>query len=269
MLPETPPSPPSSSAPTESRSRDAVTRTAARARHIGLTLGPIAPPFLRLATAAQDPGLLGPLLALPEAVAPGLPLKARGAHAIAFLSYQLAGILALLALDARLGAAPEADAAGLLWAEGDERKLHLRLARLVPISDMAEVGERLAGWAAPFIIAIEGETGLAATAQWKLVADSLALAFLESGRALGMESEGREAGLAILNDVRSLLFSPKTGFVRIIGQGDGRAHYFLERAGCCLAYQAPGGGLCDNCGLHPPATRRQRLAAHVKHEPPA
>jgi hypothetical protein len=100
---------------------------------------------------------------------------------------------------------------------------------------------------APLIAATMVTSGLSAGAQWRLVADNVASAFLYGGKAVGMAERGMELAQQIIAEGR--LQNGKTGYVEIVA-GAARDH-FLVRGGCCRYYTTKGadGDYCTSCVL--------------------
>lgn len=221
-----------------------------------------------MAQAAADAKTLESVLVYSDTFTPGLPDVARGAHAVAFLAYQFASLAAALVLDTATcpdGRAPTA----FRWnasSRPDERRILLG-ASLVSWHGPAQLAALLGAWLAPWIAELNRRTGLKADAQWLLAADSIAAAVLDVGRRLDKEAEACAIGRAVLADPDQPLFSPRTNYVLITAASGGDGRLYVERAGCCLAYRAPGSVLCDSCGLHPPRVRRARLTAHFDRLP--
>lgn len=251
---------------------EVVPLLAAHVPSVQVELGSESEPYLPFEDAAADERIVASLLGHPDRFEERLTPKARGAHAVAILSFQLAKVLAILALANKCEPPLDTYVASIEWrncnsADGPHIKLHL--AMLIPIVEPSNAALILNGWMQPFVFSIAETTGLEPTMQWRLVADSVALAFQQMGDAVGREYEGRKAGLAIVRDERALFHSLDTDFICMSRSGSEQDRYFLRRAGCCLAYQAPGGTVCDNCGLFPTAVQKKRLAAFVDALPPA
>lgn len=239
---------------------------------VQVAIGSRGEPYLSFRNAAMDERFLTSLLGYSDQFAKELTAKSSGAHAAAVLSFQLGKVLAILALAVKLRPSLEADGSSIGWRLSSSScgaVIDLHLARLVPVANTSDVALVLHGWLQPFVVSIAAKTGIEPIMLWRLVADSVALAFEAAGVAVGNGAQGRAAGLALVRDKRALFYSPDTDFICMSGSGSEQDRYFLRRAGCCLAYQAPGGSVCDNCGLLPTAVQRKRLAAFVDALPPA
>lgn len=97
----------------------------------------------------------------------------------------------------------------------------------------------------PIIAATMVTSGLSAGAQWRLVADNVASAFLYGGKSLGMPERGMELAAPIIAEGR--LNNGKTGFLEVKA-GDA-CDWFLVRGGCCRYYTTSGGDYCTSCVL--------------------
>lgn len=118
----------------------------------------------------------------------------------------------------------------------------------------------------PVIGLLQDRTGLSPVAQWRLVADGIAGAFLEVGAALGEEHRAMAAASAILSRVGSPLFSEAAHYTRIgaVWNGIPVERVFRLRSGCCLYYRTEGGDFCDVCVLLDDETKTDRLRTHVE-----
>jgi len=99
----------------------------------------------------------------------------------------------------------------------------------------------------PLIAAVMVTSGLSPGAQWRLVADNVASAFLYAGKGLGVPDRGMAMAREIIAEGR--LNNGKTGFVEI-NAGAAR-DWFLVRGGCCRYYAIKGaeGEYCTSCVL--------------------
>lgn len=118
----------------------------------------------------------------------------------------------------------------------------------------------------PAIGLLQGRTGLSPVAQWRLVGDGIAGAFLEVGAALGEEDRAMAAALAIINRAGSPVFSETARYAKIGAVCDGIPveRIFRLRSGCCLYYRTEGGDFCDVCVLLDDETQKSRLQALVE-----
>ncbi len=123
---------------------------------------------------------------------------------------------------------------------------------------------------APLIDAVAARTGLSRGAQWRIVADSVAGAFLHVGNQLGCAELAMERGQAILAAPNSPLRNRKTGYVRVElpdPAGAERvlfADWYCSRGGCCRYYSVPGGSFCATCVLRKPRDRDALLRADLE-----
>lgn len=108
----------------------------------------------------------------------------------------------------------------------------------------------------PIIAATMVTSGFSAGAQWRLVADNVASAFLYGGKAFGMAERGMEIATAILAEGR--LNNGKTGFIEVRA-GDA-CDWFLVRGGCCRFYTTTGGDYCTSCVLR---KREEQVARYT------
>lgn len=122
----------------------------------------------------------------------------------------------------------------------------------------------------PLIEALHDKTGLARSAMWRLVGDSLAANFLDVGRTYGGEAEARAAALDILKADGSPLANKELHYFSIdirdpAGGGAVIAsRTFRSRGGCCRYYTAEGGGLCSTCVLQKPQDRDRILESRLR-----
>ena len=110
----------------------------------------------------------------------------------------------------------------------------------------------------PIIAATMVTSGLSAGAQWRIVADNVASAFLYAGKALGLADEGRAIAEAIVAEGR--LNNGKTGFVEITAGA--ACEWFLVRGGCCRYYTTTGGEYCTSCVLR---KREDQIARYTEY----
>ena len=110
----------------------------------------------------------------------------------------------------------------------------------------------------PIIAATMVTSGLSAGAQWRIVADNVASAFLYAGKALGHADEGRAMAEGIVAEGR--LNNGKTGFVEITAGA--ACEWFLVRGGCCRFYTTTGGEYCTSCVLR---KREDQIARYTEY----
>jgi hypothetical protein len=108
-------------------------------------------------------------------------------------------------------------------------------------------------------------SGLAPAALWRLVADAVAVQFLDAGRRFGREAEAKADALAILKRPGSPLANKELHYVDIDvpdPRTPGRTLLtwsFRARGGCCRWYTAAPGKLCTSCVLRSDVDRRAAL----------
>jgi hypothetical protein len=100
---------------------------------------------------------------------------------------------------------------------------------------------------APLIAATMVTSGLSPGAQWRLVADNVANAFLWAGKGVGVKERGMELGATLVAEGR--LYNGKTGYLEVTA-GE-RSDHFLTRGGCCRYYltKEGEGEYCTSCVL--------------------
>lgn len=113
---------------------------------------------------------------------------------------------------------------------------------------------------------------LARPAQWRLVADALAVAFLAIGRQLGDEQTAREEGLALIKHPGSPLFNRQTGYFDITLRDKNEPETILARqtfrarGGCCRYYTTDAATYCSTCVLLPSEERNARLENYLQQQ---
>ncbi len=229
----------------------------------------------------NDGGVIEWLLDYQNRFADGMDDRVRGAHLISFYSHHLS--VAAGAIYLRTGLVPDLrpDRLALRFEPAvpqdrvspvdnrpsDARRLDFHFEHTLRGEDPALLFHDLfAESFIPVIDALQGRTGLSRVAQWRLVADGLAGAFLEIGAALGEEERAMAAALAIINRAGSPLSSDAVRYTRIgaICGGVPVERLFRLRSGCCLYYRTDGGDFCDVCVLLDDETQKSRLCAHVE-----
>ena len=98
---------------------------------------------------------------------------------------------------------------------------------------------------APIIAAMMVTTGLSPGAQWRIVADNVALTLLHAGKTFGRAHDGQALAEEIIAEGR--LANGKTGFVEITAGS--ACESFVVRGGCCRYYTTAGGEYCTSCVL--------------------
>lgn len=180
--------------------------------------------------------------------ADGMDSKTRAAYMIGGLAWSLCIWMAAFAFTGnkpirRVAFAQER----YWWAEGTP---HAHEYVRHPIS--IEVGdgppnyrETIEAFFEPIIAATMVTSGLSAGAQWRLVSDNVASAFLYGGKSLGMTERGMEIAAPIIAEGR--LNNGKTGFLEV--KAGEACDWFLVRGGCCRYYTTSGGDYCTSCVL--------------------
>lgn len=213
--------------------------------------------------------------------AAGMDERTRGAHLISFYSHHLAiaaGAIYLLtglvpALDpGRLAisfkpCAPTDASGPARGTAADMRRLHFGFRAFAEApADVSLFHDAFVSTLAPAIDAVRIRTGLSAAAQWRLVADGIAGAFLEIGSAIGDEERAMASALAVVNMAGSPLACDVAHYCRIAAVVGGVPveRTFRLRGGCCLYYRTEGGGFCDVCVLLDQQTQKSRLRAHLE-----
>jgi hypothetical protein len=166
--------------------------------------------------------------------AEGMDDKTRAAYMIGGLAWSVCIWMAALALTGNRPLRSVAFAQERYWwgseAEGHE---YVRYPISIEVGDgPPNHRETIEQTFEPIIAATMVTSGLSAGAQWRLVADNVASAFLYGGKALGLAGRGMEIAAAIIAEGR--LNNGKTGFLEVSA---GKAcDWFLVRGGCCRYY---------------------------------
>jgi hypothetical protein len=114
----------------------------------------------------------------------------------------------------------------------------------------------------PLIARVHQQTRLGHYAQWCLVADSCAALFLNIGRMLKDEAQGKAEGLAFIKSPSSPMNNSKTGYVSL--QYLDYRETFCVRGGCCRYYTVSDTAeKCSTCVLRKPEERNQRLLDYM------
>lgn len=116
----------------------------------------------------------------------------------------------------------------------------------------------------PLVERLADDTRLAPAAQWRLIADSLAMGFLQVGQALGREETAKREALAVVKREGSRLFNKQINFISLplsdtSNNESSRQRSFVSRGGCCRYYTADGGKLCPTCVLEPLSKQHENL----------
>jgi hypothetical protein len=173
---------------------------------------------------------------------PGIDRRGQGAYFIGSVSYYYAFALAWSVLHGRGVPAFTADHLVMQLREGIDLRYRVLAA---PAGDGA-VGALVETALSPLVARIREATRLSEPAQWRLVADGVAGAFIAIGQHLGKLEEARAAGLALVRDPEWRFFNGHTDYYDVEGK------CFLKRGGCCRYYTADAGSYCATCLLRPP-----------------
>lgn len=228
-----------------------------------------------------DGDMLAGLLDYQNRFATGMDDRVRAAHLISFYSHHLS--VAAAAVYLWTGLVPDLSPERLAFrfepvvphgrvslmeaCPADISRFHFRFTHFAGRNDRAlPFHDAFADSFPPVIDALQMRTGLSPVAQWRLVADGIAGAFLDVGAALGDEERAMAAALAIINTAGSPLFSDAVRYQRIeaVCGGTSVQRMFRLRSGCCLFYRTEGGDFCDVCVLLDTETQKSRLQAHVE-----
>lgn len=122
----------------------------------------------------------------------------------------------------------------------------------------------------PLIELLHAETALSRQAMWRLVADSVAVAFLTAGKHRKIEERARADAMAVLKQPGSPLNNRQLQFFDIVVRDDAEPTRVLARqsyrarGGCCRWYTARPGELCSTCVLKKPVERDAALEARLR-----
>jgi hypothetical protein len=221
-----------------------------------------------------DVGGLGPYFVVGVDIEPGDrpvgdlytdpdPVRARIGHIGSALhcGERVAASLAFQGLAAQLGSAPYAAAvlhgavpaltpSVLHWHLGDDGGWRLRCeASGTALVDANELGSLLAGLLAPLVAVVRAQVPIAEGLLWGNAASTIAAA----KRLLTIQRPAAAARAAEV--AQELLGSgPLAGTGELLPPRGPDRHWTFRRRSCCLYYQVPGGGLCEDCVL--PAAAR-------------
>lgn len=118
----------------------------------------------------------------------------------------------------------------------------------------------------PVIAQLRQITGLSEQAQWRLVADMAASAFLRTAKTLGDPQKGMALGRLLVRGERSKLTNKQVDYIDVILQDDpSEEDWFLSRGGCCRWYttQDPV-DYCATCVLLSPEQKREKLTDYMR-----
>lgn len=222
---------------------------------------------------------------------PNEPLepKTRGSYLIGRLALRLCCVLAPLTLDGRLMIDPEQldDLRLRPWSEPWQ---HLNAngikesgivfhadplispQMLVPTAhrdDLARIDlcrRLLILVLEPIITQLRAITGLSEQAQWRLVSDMAASAFLRAAKDLGDVAQGMALGRMLVHGERSKLTNKQVDYINITLHDDPpEEDWFLSRGGCCRWYttQDPV-DYCATCVLLKPERKREKLTDYMR-----
>ena len=122
----------------------------------------------------------------------------------------------------------------------------------------------------PLVTVLSRRSGLAASALWRLVTDSLAGVFLEAGRRFGCEEQSRAIAMTVLKQPGSPLKNREMHSfdISICDSHDEErilvTRAYRARGGCCRYYTSKEGHLCTTCVLHSDGERRRLLEASLR-----
>ena len=190
---------------------------------------------------------------------PGLDRRGQGAYFMGGVSFYFAFALAFAVL--RDKPLPNLTPPGF----GIQRDGNLLNYRIAPGSGTSPVraGALIEEAHAPLIARVREATRLSDAAQWRIIADGIASAFLYAGQHLEREAQGRKLGLEIVRDPTYRFFNGHTDYIEVEGR------CFLKRGGCCRYYTADNAEYCTTCVLRRESDQVARLEKylHEVHEP--
>lgn len=186
---------------------------------------------------------------------PGLDRRGQGAYFVGSISYYLAALVADAVL-AR-GNVPDVSTHNFAVAPDGDAAMQLRY-RFGDDAGATDrpIGEVMEATMMPLIARVKTETRLSDPAQWRLVADSIAGAFLLVGAALGRSAEAQSLAMGVVRDPRFKPFNGHTGYHHL-----SETQVFLRRGGCCRYYTCDAGSYCATCILRPPEDQLRELRA--------
>lgn len=226
-----------------------------------------APGMFHLAEIVADPTVCERAMAEELLREPDLDAKGRGAYLVNRLALALGGSLAALDLAGRdiSGVSARVVAYGSALVHRDMRgEIHACLETRVILSPCAKgansvgaVGGVIERLFKPIVASVAAACGLSRGALWRLVADNVAMAYLNLGKEAGDVERATARAEAILRRPGSKLDFRQLNFVTVeirasdSPTGLSLCDTFRERAGCCRYYTTPQseGGFCGTCVL--------------------
>lgn len=213
------------------------------AAHAGLREHMLTPAAL-----ASDIGRLEAWLDLQGIAADGMDRKSQAAYMIGGLAWTVCIWMAAFALTGQRSIRRVAfQQERYWWGEGTpDAHEYVRYPISIEVGDGPPAHrETLEAMFEPIIAATMVVSGLSPGAQWRLVADNVASAFLYGGKSLGLAERGMEIATPIIAEGR--LNNGKSGFLEI--RAGAACDWFLVRGGCCRYYTTTGGDYCTSCVL--------------------
>jgi hypothetical protein len=118
----------------------------------------------------------------------------------------------------------------------------------------------------PIIARLRAITGLSEQAQWRLVADMAAGAFLKTAKDLGDAAKGMALGRLLVRGERSKLTNKQVDYINVtLLDAPPEEDWFLNRGGCCRWYttQDPV-DYCATCVLLKPEEKQTKLVDYMR-----
>lgn len=118
----------------------------------------------------------------------------------------------------------------------------------------------------PLVDAVAEQSGMREGPLWKVIADSICIAFLMVGKHRDCEQAAREAALSIVHQRGTPLYSKRSGFhdVTVYDPNDTQTvlqtHSFRLRGGCCRIFTVDDHSYCSTCCFLKPDEQAKRLA---------
>lgn len=118
----------------------------------------------------------------------------------------------------------------------------------------------------PIVDAVAEQSGMREGPLWKVVADSICIAFLMVGKHRECEQAARDAALSIVHQRGTPLYSKRSGFhdVTVYDPNDTQTvlqtHSFRLRGGCCRIFTVDDHSYCSTCCFLKPDEQAKRLA---------